>query len=44
MREFGRFGPLIGAVDEGTSIVKFLVSKFNNKTEKYISVLLLNLC
>lgn len=25
MREFGKFGPLIGAIDEGTSNVKFLV-------------------
>ncbi|XP_013186561.2 glycerol kinase isoform X1 [Amyelois transitella] len=25
MREFGRFGPLIGAIDEGTSNVKFLI-------------------
>lgn len=29
MREFGRFGPLIGAVDEGTSNVKFLVFAAN---------------
>ncbi|CAB3224545.1 unnamed protein product [Arctia plantaginis] len=29
MREFGRFGPLIGAVDEGTSIVKFLIFAAN---------------
>lgn len=27
MREFGKFGPLIGTVDEGTSNVKFLVSE-----------------
>lgn len=25
MRVFGKFGPLIGAIDEGTSNVKFLV-------------------
>lgn len=25
MREYGKFGPLIGAIDEGTSNVKFLV-------------------
>lgn len=30
MREFGRFGPLIGAIDEGTSNVKFLVNNFVN--------------
>ncbi|XP_063821744.1 glycerol kinase 3-like [Ostrinia nubilalis] len=29
MREFGRFGPLIGAIDEGTSNVKFLVFAAN---------------
>ena len=29
MREFGKFGPLIGAIDEGTSNVKFLVG-FNS--------------
>ncbi|KAJ8725648.1 hypothetical protein PYW08_003831 [Mythimna loreyi] len=29
MREFGKFGPLIGAVDEGTSNVKFLVFAAN---------------
>lgn len=25
----GRFGPLIGAIDEGTSSTRFLVSAFN---------------
>ncbi|XP_045445490.1 glycerol kinase-like [Melitaea cinxia] len=29
MREFGTFGPLIGAIDEGTSNVKFLVFAAN---------------
>ncbi|XP_050664380.1 glycerol kinase-like [Leptidea sinapis] len=29
MREFGKFGPLIGAIDEGTSNVKFLVFAAN---------------
>ncbi|XP_013181987.1 PREDICTED: glycerol kinase-like [Papilio xuthus] len=29
MREFGKFGPLIGTVDEGTSNVKFLVFAAN---------------
>lgn len=29
MSEFGRFGPLIGAIDEGTSNVKFLVFAAN---------------
>ncbi|XP_053626091.1 glycerol kinase 3-like isoform X2 [Plodia interpunctella] len=29
MREFGRFGPLIGAIDEGTSNVKFLIFAAN---------------
>ncbi|XP_049866880.1 glycerol kinase-like isoform X2 [Pectinophora gossypiella] len=29
MREFGKFGPLIGAIDEGTSNVKFLIFAAN---------------
>ncbi|XP_052737431.1 glycerol kinase [Bicyclus anynana] len=29
MREFGKFGPIIGAIDEGTSNVKFLVFAAN---------------
>ncbi|KOB78854.1 Glycerol kinase-2 [Operophtera brumata] len=29
MREYGRFGPLVGAIDEGTSSVKFLVFAAN---------------
>ncbi|CAF4772345.1 unnamed protein product [Pieris macdunnoughi] len=29
MREFGNFGPLIGAIDEGTSNVKFLIFAAN---------------
>ncbi|XP_072944105.1 glycerol kinase 3-like [Epargyreus clarus] len=29
MREYGKFGPLIGAIDEGTSNVKFLVFAAN---------------
>lgn len=34
MREFGKFGPLIGAVDEGTSNVKFLVKIIINRKIK----------
>lgn len=50
MSEFGRFGPLIGAIDEGTSNVKFLVNWFHlckqsgQKSAHKLFINLLNFC
>lgn len=30
MSEFGKFGPLVGAIDEGTSSARFIIFKANS--------------
>lgn len=36
-KERGRFGPLVGSIDEGTSSTRFLVSKIISKKMQIIT-------
>lgn len=41
---YGKFGPLIGAIDEGTSSARFLVSRHKNIQLNNIFFILLFIC